>query len=442
MLNKSNLHNYQEQCVKTILDKKKCALFLGLGLGKTALTLTAISDLLDEFYIEKVLIIAPLRVANTVWKQEALKWDHLKDLKFSICTGTVSERIRAVNAKCDIQIINRENIPWLIKNTKWKWDMVVVDESSSFKSHTSQRFKALKSVTKYIKSCVLLSGTPAPNGEMNLWSQIYLLDAGERLGKNISIFRKQFFTPNQYSFGYTINKDGSSKIKNLIKDVCVSMETQDYIDLPEKVSYNETIVMPPGVASQYKELEKQFILSLENGDITALNRATLSNKLLQMCNGAVYDENGKTHEIHSEKLDALKQIIEDNPNENILLAYNYKSDLERLKRAFPTARVLSSNEKDQDDWNAGKIKLLLTHPASAGHGLNLQKGGSVIIWFGLNWSVELYQQFNGRLYRQGQTKTVRIIHLVAKGGLDEKVMMVLQSKAKTQKDLLDSLKLI
>jgi SNF2 family DNA or RNA helicase len=318
--------------------------------------------------------------------------------------------------------------------------MVVVDESSSFKNSKSQRFKALKKMTKYMKSLVLLSGTPSPNGEMDLWSQLYLIDNGERLGRTITNFRQRFFTSDYMGYTYKIVPGASDKIKDLIKDVCVTMSADDYLDLPGEISLTEYVEMPDHVKEQYKELEKNFLLTIGDTDIASPSASALGNKLLQMCNGAIYDGLGNTHEIHDVKIDALKEIVEENPNENFLVAYNYKSDLQRILKAFPKAVVMGEGTKEQDDWNSGKIKMLVTHPASAGHGLNLQFGGNVLVWFGLNWSLELYQQFNKRLNRQGQKNLVRIIHIVVKGGLDEKVMLALGNKAKTQQDLIDYLK--
>lgn len=444
LLNRSNLHSYQEIAIKIIIEKRKCGIFLDMGLGKTAATLTAISDMFDNFSISKVLIIAPLRVANSVWKQEALKWDHLKNLNIVICTGSEKQRSEAIKSNADVYIINRENIPWLINTClwklKWKWDMVVIDESSSFKNSRSERFKSLKKVTQHIKSLVLLSGTPSPNGEMDLWSQLYLIDNGERLGRTITNFRQRFFISDYTGYNYKIIPGASEKIKELIKDVCITMSAEDYLNLPGEVYLTEYVEMPKNIKEQYKQLESNFLLTLENGDIHTPSASILANKLLQMCNGAVYDSEKNTHEIHNLKLDMLKEIIEENPNENFLIAYNYKSDLQRILKAFPEAVTLSKGTKEQDDWNLGKIKILVTHPASAGHGLNLQFGGNIVVWFGLNWSLELYQQFNKRLNRQGQKNLVRIIHIVVKDGLDEKVMLALNNKAKTQKNLIDYLK--
>ena len=441
MLSRVNLHNYQNKALAFIKDKRKCALFLDMGLGKSVTTLTAASDMLEDFLVEKVLVVAPLRVANTVWKQEAEKWSHLNHLKISIATGSENSRLASLQSDSDIYVINRENIAWLVRALKWKWDMVIIDESSSFKSMKSQRFKALRKVTKHFQSVVLLTGTPSPNGITDLWSQMYLIDNGERLGRTISNFRSRFLHKTGYmGYNWSPNKDSDKEIQELIKDVCITMSSEDYLELPERIDLNEYVELPPKIAKQYKELEKEFLLTLEKGDIEALSAATLANKLLQMCNGAVYDTEGVAHLIHDLKIQSIKEIIEDHPNETFLIAYNFKSDHVRLSKAFPQGVSLSKSGVEVQEWNEGKIKLLFAHPASAGHGLNLQAGGSNIIWFGLNWSLELYQQFNARLHRQGQDKPVKIVHIVAKGGIDEKVMKALASKAKTQKDLLDYLK--
>jgi SNF2 family DNA or RNA helicase len=442
MLNRDNLHDYQNKALTFIKDKRKCALFLDMGLGKSVTTLTAASDMLEDFAVNKVLVIAPLRVANTVWKQEAEKWEHLKHLKIAIITGKPETRIAAIRSDSDIYVINREQVDWLF-SIKWKtkWDMLIIDESSSFKNHQAKRFRALRKMIKHFKSVVLLTGTPSPNGVGDLWAQMYLIDQGQRLGKTLTNFRSRFMHQPQYmGFGWLPNKGSDKQIQALIRDVCITMSSEDYLELPERIDLNEYIELPDKVRSQYKELEKEFLLTLESGDIEALSAATLAGKLLQMCNGAVYDEDGEAHLIHDLKIKAIKEIIEDHPNENFLIAYNFRSDLVRLSKALPQGVSLSKSGVEVQKWNENKIKLLFAHPASAGHGLNLQAGGSNIIWFGLNWSLELYQQFNARLHRQGQDKPVKIIHIVAKDGMDEKVMKALASKAKTQNDLLNYLK--
>lgn len=440
-LKRTDLHSYQKRALAFIKNRRKCALFLDMGLGKSVIALTAAADMLDDFLINKVLVIAPLRVSNTVWKQEAKKWEHLNHLNISVATGSAKNRIQNLEAAADIHVINRENVDWLVSTQKWKWDMVIVDESSSFKSMKSKRFRALRKVTKYMKSVILLTGTPSPNGIVDLWSQIYLIDQGVRLGKTMSNFRQRFLHPSGY-MGYTWepNKGADIEIQELIKDISISMSSEDYLELPERINLNEYIDLPPDVREQYKELEKEFLLVLESGDIEALSAATLGNKLLQMCNGAVYDSEGVAHTIHDLKIQALKEIIEDNPNESFLVAYNYRSDHVRLCKSFPQGVSIGKEGVEIQDWNEGKIKLMFAHPASAGHGLNLQKGGSSIVWFGLNWSLELYEQFNARLHRQGQDKPVKVTHLITKDGIDEKVMKALRGKAKTQRDLLEYLK--
>lgn len=437
MLKRSDMHDYQKQAVDFVLSKKKCALFLDMGLGKSVSSLTAASDMLDDMMVTKVLVIAPLRVANTVWKQEAQKWTHLAHLKTSICTGSKQDRLDALNADADIFIINRENIQWLIESVKWSFDMVIVDESSSFKNHASKRFKYLKKVLKHVKSMVLLTGTPSPQGYIDLWSQLYLVDNGERLGRNITTYRHRYFTQDNWGFTWNLNAGSDKVIQSAISDVCLTMFAEDYLTMTDKLILTEQIEFDAKTTEQYKELEKEFLLAIDkNTDIEAPSAGVLANKLLQICNGAIYDEGKNYHIIHDLKIKALKELTEDNPNENMLVAYNFKSDLERLQKAFPDAVVLSKSGAEVLQWNEGKIKMLLAHPASASMGLNLQHGGSVLVWFALTWSLELYQQFNARLYRQGQKNTVRIIHIVAKGAIDERVVQAINDKAETQKDLM------
>jgi len=442
-LTRDLLHAYQERGVQFIKDVDKCALFLDMGLGKTLTSLTAISDLSDSLEVNKTLIIAPLRVANTTWHKELESWEHTKHLTYSICTGSEKDRLQALMRDVDVYIINRDNVKWLVEyyKKKWPFDMVVIDESSSFKSATSQRWKALRKVMPYVDRLIELTGTPAPNGLMDLYAQIYLLDTGERLGRNMTAFKSRFFESDYMGYKYNLKEGADNKIYSLIDDVVMTMRAEDYLQLPDRIELVSAVQLPVKLKSQYDVLEKEFIAEIDNTELAVFNAAALANKLLQFSNGAVYtDEHKNWVELHNGKLDALKDIVEDNQNENILVAYNYKTDLERLQKAFPNAVVLDKAGEAVDKWNSGEIKMLLAHPASAGHGLNLQHGGSMIVWFGLNWSLELYQQFNGRLHRQGQTKPVRIIHLVAEGCIDEKVMLAIQAKAKTQDELLDYLK--
>jgi len=444
MLSRNELHGYQNRMIIKIINTPKCALWVGLGMGKTVTTLTAINDLLNGFDVVKILIIAPLRVANSVWHTEAKNWQHLKNINFSICTGTERQRLTALHTPADVYIINRENVEWLVNHyaKKWPFDMVIIDESSSFKSHSSARFKALRKTIPFTNRMIQLTGTPSPNGLIDLWAQMYLLDCGERLGRNFSSFKTRFFEPVGY-MGYTLKpvKNGDKIIHSLLSDITMSLKTEDYLEMPDRIDRVIDVQLPKKIYDDYKELEREFVLSINDEEVTALSAATLANKLLQYCNGAIYtDELKNWTEIHKLKLDALDDIISEESSENLLVAYNYKTDLERLKARYPYAVVLDKNQSTIDRWNNGDIKMLLAHPASAGHGLNLQKGGSIIVWFGLNWSLELYQQFNGRLHRQGQEKPVRVIHLVAKDCIDERVMKAIANKAETQNDLLNALK--
>lgn len=442
-LTRDLLHPYQKRGVQFIKDTPKCGLFLDLGMGKSLTTLTAIADLSDSMEINKVLVIGPLRVARTVWHKELKNWEHTNHLTYSICTGSEKERLQALMRNVDIYIINRENVKWLVEHykTKWPFDMVVIDESSSFKSAQSQRWKALRKVMPYVDRMVQLTGTPAPNGLMDLYAQIYLLDTGARLGRNMTAFKSRFFESDYMGYKYTPRPGADNKIYSLIDDVVMTMRAEDYLQLPDRIDLVQSVTLPVKLKEQYDVLEREFIAEIDNTELAVFNAAALANKLLQFSNGAAYtDEHKNWVELHNGKIEALKDIVEDNQGENILVAYNYKTDLERLQKAFPDAVVLDKAGEAVEKWNNGEIKMLFAHPASAGHGLNLQHGGSMIVWFGLNWSLELYQQFNGRLHRQGQTKPVRIIHLVAEGCIDEKVMKAIEAKAKTQDELLNYLK--
>lgn len=444
MPSRNDLHQYQNRMIDFIYNTPKCAVWAGLGLGKTITTLTAITDLLDSLTVCKVLIIAPLRVANSVWHTEAKRWTHTKDLIFSIVTGSEKERISALFKSADIYVINRENVQWLVEHykTKWPYDLVVIDESSSFKSASSQRFKALKKVRTLTDRMVQLTGTPSPNGLIDVWSQMFLLDGGERLGKTMSAYKMRFFQTGHN--GYTLKpvNNADKIIHRLIDDMVISLNVDDYLQMPERIDTVMRVNMPLARLAEYKQLERDFIMQINDAEIVAYNAATLAGKLLQYCNGAMYtDELKNWTEIHTAKLDALDEILEDNQDENLLIAYNYKTDLIRLKTRYPDAVVLDNDPDIITRWNNGEIKMLLAHPASAGHGLNLQHGGSIIVWFGLNWSLELYQQFNGRLHRQGQTKPVRIVHIVADGCIDDKVMRAIENKAQTQQELLNALKM-
>lgn len=440
MLTRDNLHQYQLDAIDYIKGRPKCGLFLDMGLGKTGTTLTAISDLFFDIEISKVLIIAPLRVANTVWRQESQKWEHLNHLEIGIATGSAKNRTSVINANYPITIINRECLVWLCDNHPFDYDMVVIDESSKFKSHASKAFKALKKQLNYIDRMVLLTGTPSPQGIMDIWSQIYLIDKGERLGKTISSFRSRFFDMSPWSRHVYLPRPQSHEIvQTLISDICMSMTAQDKLSLPDVVYTTHLIELSTNLLVRYRKFAKDFILEVGAvDDISASTAAVLTNKLLQFCNGNIYDNDGNATHIHDLKLQALREILDDNPNDNILLAYNFKTDIEDIKKEFPEAVEL--NDDNLTDWDEGKIRLLCAHPASAGHGLNIQKGGSIVVWYGLTWSLELYQQFNARLARQGQNNTVRIVHLAIKDCMDEQVIQALDDKNKIQSYLIDHLK--
>lgn len=436
-------HSYQEYATQWILDKEKAGLLMDMGLGKTVVTLTAIQMLMrDYFDIIKVLVIAPLRVAEDTWSSETEKWDHLKYLKISKVLGSEKERIAALNTTADIYVINRENVVWLVKyyGRDWPFDMVVIDELSSFKSSKSQRFKALRKVKP--KRIVGLTGTPAPNGLMDLWSEIYLLDGGARLGKTITGYRERYFNPDKRNqnviFSYKPKEGAKEHIYEKLKDICVSMKAEDYLKLPERIDNIIKVKLSKMAMDKYKQLEKDLLLPLKDSDIVANNAAVLTNKLLQMANGAVYDENGDIQGIHDEKLKALEDVIEAANGKSVLIFYSYKHDRDRLQKHFKVKELKTS--KDIKAWNSGETPIMLVHPASAGHGLNLQAGGSTIVWFGLTWSLELYQQANARLYRQGQKENVIVHHLVAKGTMDEDVMKALQNKEVGQDSLLKAVK--
>jgi len=444
MLSRTNLHVYQKNAIDFFKEQKRCALFLDMGMGKTTTTLTAITDLIDSFAVDKVLIIAPLRVANSVWKQECEQWGHLKDLKVSVCTGSERNRLAALQTSADVYTINRENIKWLVDfyGKKWPFDCVIIDESSSFKNASSQRFKALKKVAPLTNYMLLLTGTPSPNGLLDLWPQLHLIDFGERLGRTMTAYKQRFFESDYMGYNYTPREGSQSKIEKLISDKCLSMTADDYLELPERINIVEKLQLPKKVLAQYQDFEKEMFIDFENAEaVEALSAAVLANKLLQFANGCLYTDELKNYEeLHKVKLDALADLIEANEGENILIAYNYKSDLERLAKRFPDAQILDKEQSTIDAWNAGEIPLLLAHPASAGHGLNIQKGGALIVWFGLNWSLELYQQFNARLHRQGQKKPVRIVHLVCEDTIDERVLQVINDKDASQNGLIQALK--
>lgn len=436
-------HSYQEFAREFILEHPVCCLMLDMGLGKTVVTLTAIWLMaLDSFDIGKILVIAPKRVAEDTWPKELKKWEHLTGLTYSLVLGSKKQREESLQKKAAIYIINRENVAWLVENYKWDFDTLVIDELSSFKSNKAQRFKALKKVRPKVQRVIGLTGTPAPNSLLDLWPQMYLLDMGERLGRFIGGYRDRFFKPDKRNkeiiFSYKPRDGAEESIYQLINDICISMKAVDFLDMPDKISNRIEVSMDKKEKELYEEFKREMIITLKGDEIDAINAAGLSNKLLQMANGAVYGENKKVVSIHDKKLDALEDLIEAANGKPLLVAYWYKHDLERISKRFDV-RIIQTTE-DIDDWNAGEIPVALIHPASAGHGLNLQDGGSTIIWFGLTWSLELYQQLNARLWRQGQKNTVVIQHIVTSGTHDEDVMRALENKDMKQSALIAAVK--
>lgn len=439
-------HAYQRYCINRLLVDDVLALFLDLGLGKTVITLTAVNDLkYNRFAIRRVLVVAPKKVAEASWSMEAAKWEHLKHMRVVPVMGDQRKRIRALNTPGDVWVIARDNLAWLVEHYRnaWPFDMVVLDELSSFKNHQAKRFKVLTWVRPHIKRIVGLTGTPAPNGLLDLWAQIYLLDSGERLEKYITHYRSRYFEQNYNGFGYTAKPGADEVIHQRIADICISMSAKDYLELPDCTVNEVPIVLDAKAKEQYERMERELLLEVEGTEISATSAAVLTGKLLQMCNGAIYDENRQVHEIHDCKIEAFMELIEQLNGKSALVFYSYQHDLERIHRALAKTdlrvRELKTPE-DQMDWNAGKVDILLAHPASSAYGLNLQDGGNHVVWFGLNWSLELYQQANGRLHRQGQTQKVILHHLVVQGGADEDVMAALENKAQTQDKLLEALK--
>lgn len=439
-------HEYQRYAVEYIKSHPVAAVLLSMGLGKTSISLTAINDLLfDSFEIHKVLIIAPLRVASVTWSAEIEKWEHLKILKYSVAVGTEAERLTALNAQADIYIINRENVQWLIEKSgvPFDFDMLVVDELSSFKNHQSKRFKALMKVRPKVKRAVGLTGTPSSNGLMDLFAEFKLLDMGARLGRFIGQYRNAYFSPDkrngQIIYSYKPLPNAEQQIYEKISDITISMKSTDHLKMPELISTQYEVELSEEEKKKYEELKKDLVLQLPDGEITAANAASLTGKLSQMANGAVYSDDESILEIHQRKLDALEDIIESANGKPVLVAFWFRHDLERIKKRFAVREIKTS--RDIADWNNGSIPVAVIHPASAGHGLNLQSGGSALVWFGITWSLELYQQTNARLWRQGQTaETVVITHIIAKGTIDERIVKALKMKDTSQSALIDAVK--
>ncbi|MFK8197839.1 SNF2-related protein [Aerococcaceae bacterium zg-1292] len=442
---KYNPHKYQQFAYEFILKNDVSALLLDCGLGKSIITLTAIDELmLDYFEVSKVLVIAPLRVASATWPSEIDKWSHLKHLTYSVVIGSEKERQQALSQKAHIYIINRENVDWLVNksNHRFDFDMVVIDEMSSFKSYSSKRVKSLLKVRPYIKRIVGLTGTPSSNGLMDLWAQFRILDFGERLGRYISHYRNNYFIPDKRNgaiiFSYKPQVDAEERIYTAIEDITISMKAKDYLQLPECVMNEVVVRLDDKEQKIYDTLKQEMITTVKGVEIDAVNAASLSNKLLQMANGTVYDENKVMHTIHDKKLDALEDLIESANGKPVLAAYWFQSDRDRIMKRFDVREIKTA--QDIADWNDGKISVALIHPASAGHGLNLQQGGSTLIWYSLTWSLELYQQTNARLYRQGQQDTVVIHHILTKRTIDFDVMKALKQKDKIQTALMNAVK--
>lgn len=448
-------HRYQEYAISFIETHKEAMLLLDMGLGKTVISLTAILDLMfDRFEVKKTLVIAPLRVANTVWPEEKSQWDHTRFLRMSVITGSAEQRKEALRTPADVYVINRENVKWLISSFEdakipWPFDMVVIDELSSFKSHKSQRWKALKKVRPMIGRMVGLTGTPASNGLMDLWAETYLIDNGKRLGRFIGRYREAFFKAdgmNPYTgivYNYSPLPGAEEEIYERISDISVSMKSKDYLNMPKRIEANHYVEMDPKEKRLYDKMKDQLLVTLDGETIDASNAAVLSGKLMQMANGAIYNDQKEVKVIHNKKLLMLADLIEQANGQNVLIAYWYKHDLSRildyLKELSYAPREIRT-DTDITDWNAGRIPIGLISPASAGHGLNIQKGGHILIWFSLVWSLEMYQQTNSRLWRQGQKEVVTIHHILTKDTIDEQIQKALSRKETTQSSLIDAVK--
>lgn len=445
-------YDYQKYCIGRMITDNTLGLFLDMGLGKTVITLSAVNDLkYNRFQVSKVLVIAPKRVAERTWMDEAVKWDHLKHLRVIPVLGSEKKRVAALNTPGDIYVINRENVSWLVEHDRnaWRFDMVVIDELSSFKNHKAKRFKSLTWVRGRIKRIVGLTGTPAPNGLMDLWAEVYLLDEGARLGKRITHFRERYFSPDKRSrtvvYSYA-PKDGADQvIRGLIGDICISMKSEDYLQLPECITIDIPVYLDSKAKRDYETLERDMLLQVDDETIDAGSAAVLTNKLLQLCNGALYNDRHEVAYVHDCKLEVFTELVEGLNGHPALVFYSFQHDIERITKALDKAKLnlrvrVLKTAQDAADWNAGEIDILLAHPASCAYGLNLQQGGNHIIWFGLNWSLELYQQANKRLHRQGQREKVIIHRLLVSGGVDEDVAHALEDKGQTQDALIEALK--
>lgn len=442
-------HSYQSRAIQHILETPGAGLFLDMGMGKTVSTLTAIDTLMyDRFEVERVLVIAPKRVAEDTWTGEASKWDHLKHLRISKILGSVLDRVNGCAADADVYIINRENVEWLVRTygSCWKWDMVVIDELSSFKNPRAKRFKSLRTVRPQIRRLVGLTGTPAPNGLMDLWSEVWLMDMGKRLGLTLGWYRDTFFTPGRRNgavvYDYRPKRGAEEAITERISDICISMTAEDYLQLPEMLVNDCVISQTEKEQENYKNFEREQVLELDGETITATTAATLIGKLQQFTGGAIYDPEGNYHEVSEAKMETLRELVEQSDG-SVIVYYYFTSELKRIKEAlkeFKPEEIGGSESIAR--WNAGEIRVLLAHPASAGHGLNLQRGGHTIIWYTLPWSCELYQQANARLHRQGQEKPVMVYRLVMDGTVDHRVIKALENKETVQDGVMDAVKAI
>ena len=440
-------HEYQKRATQFIIDNRYCALFLDMGLGKTVSTLTAIDILKNDYLeIDKVLVIAPKSVALNTWSGETAKWDHLRKLRISVAMGTAAQRTKAIERDADIYVTNRDNVKWIVdyfKKEPWPFDTVVLDESSSFKNPSSQRFKALRKIRPQLRRVIELTGTPSPNGLMDLWPQIWLLDMGERLGRTLGSYRSEFFTAGRRNgavvYDWIARPGARQRISKRLADISMSMQASDYLDMPDVVDGGLTLALPPDEMRDYQAFQKEQLMQLDNTDIEAVTAAALTNKLLQYTGGALYDDQHNWHEVSTAKLEALQDIVE-STDESVLIYYQYQSEKDRILKMLPDAVTFTGEPELLESWNAGKIRLMLAHPASVAYGLNMQAGGHIIVWYTPTWNLELYMQANARLHRQGQTKPVVIYHLIAAGTIDERVMQALNCKNGSQAALLKHIK--
>ena len=440
-------HEYQKRATQFIIDNRYCALFLDMGLGKTVSTLTAIDILKNDYLeIDKVLVIAPKSVALNTWSGETAKWDHLRKLRISVAMGTAAQRTKAIERDADIYVTNRDNVKWIVdyfKKEPWPFDTVVLDESSSFKNPSSQRFKALRKIRPQLRRVIELTGTPSPNGLMDLWPQIWLLDMGERLGRTLGSYRSEFFTAGRRNgavvYDWIARPGARQRISKRLADISMSMQASDYLDMPDVIDGGLTLALPPDEMRDYQAFQKEQLMQLDNTDIEAVTAAALTKKLLQYTGGALYDDQHNWHEVSTAKLEALQDIVE-STDESVLIYYQYQSEKDRILKMLPDAVTFTGEPELLESWNAGKIRLMLAHPASVAYGLNMQAGGHIIVWYTPTWNLELYMQANARLHRQGQTKPVVIYHLIAAGTIDERVMQALNCKNGSQAALLKHIK--